>query len=45
MPKWTENRIMMDSEGDGNEYGIRHKTHYERQMEAYEQAERGEKDE
>lgn len=41
MPEQTENRMVVDSEWNEIEYGIKHKTRYEREMEAYEQAERG----
>lgn len=35
-----ENRMVVDSEWDEIEYGVKHKTHLERQREAYDEAER-----
>lgn len=40
MPYQIENRMVVDSEWDEIEYGVKHKTRYEREKEAYEEAER-----
>lgn len=41
----VENRMVVDSEWDEIEYGVRrNKTRFERQREAYDEAEREEKD-
>lgn len=37
-----ENRMPSDSGRDGEGYGVKHKTRYEREMQAYEEAEREE---
>ena len=42
MPEPIENRMVIDSEFDEIEYGVKHKNLYERHREAYEQAEREE---
>lgn len=43
MPELIENRMVVDSEWDEIEYGVKHQNRYQRQREAYEQAEREEK--
>lgn len=40
MPEQIENSMVVDSYWNEIEYGVPHKTRYQRQMEAYEQAER-----
>ena len=40
MPEQIENSMAVDGYWNEIEYGVRHKTRYEREREAYEQAER-----
>lgn len=42
MPEQIENRMVVDSEWDEIEYRVKHRNRYQRQKEAYEQAEREE---
>lgn len=43
MPEYIKNYIAVDNEVDETEYGVPHKTRYQRNREAYEEAERGNK--
>lgn len=40
MPEQIENRMVVDSSWNEIEYGVKHKTLFERQQDAYEEAER-----